>query len=60
MGKRILVLSSYHSDISLYWAARLGELFPEAELKLVSLPPQNFAWGYEERRFASSIKKPQR
>lgn len=43
-GKRILVLSSYHSDISVYWAARLGELFPEAELKLVSLPPQNFAW----------------
>ena len=43
-GKRILVLSSYQSDISVYWAARLHELFPEAELKVVSLPPQNFAW----------------
>lgn len=43
-GKRILVLSSYHSDISVYWAARLGELFPEAQLKLLALPPQSFAW----------------
>ncbi len=43
-GKRILVLSSYHSDISVYWSARLGELFPEANLRLVTLPPQNFTW----------------
>lgn len=43
-GKRVLTISAYDAETSIYWQDRLRDMFPGADWTHVGLEPNNFNW----------------